>query len=108
MEKPVLYIDFDKTITPKHGFGEPPVREVKDALITLSKKFTIIIYSTRANSTVCHNSSNLELLEYLNKHNIPYDSVCETKPLFAGIIDDRSFNPHKESWGDILKQLMGQ
>ena len=106
MEKLPIYIDFDKTITPVYGFTEPPSDMVIESINTLASKYKIIIYSVRANLTSTPEASYLELLEYLGKYNIPYDEIYADKPLFVAIIDDKSFNPLKESWDDITNQIM--
>lgn len=106
MDKLSVYIDFDKTIAPIHGFSEPPKREVLEALVMLKEKYKIIIYSTRANVSVSSEAAYLELIDYLGKNNIPYDEISESKPLFVAIIDDRSYNPLKESWDAIVNDIM--
>lgn len=106
MEKVSIYIDFDKTIAPLHGFSQPPAKEVVDSINLLQTKYKIFIYSTRANSAICGSSNYLELLDYLNRYEIKYDGIFENKPLYAAIIDDRSFNPTRDSWEDIVTTLM--
>lgn len=106
MEKLSVYVDFDKTIAPIHGFSAPPKPEVTGALRLLQEKYKIIIYSTRANRTVSDEGSYLELIDYLIRNGIPFDEICESKPLYVAIIDDRSFNPLKESWSSIVDDLL--
>jgi trehalose-6-phosphatase len=106
MDKPAVYIDFDKTIAPSHGFSTPPSPEVVAAINLLQTKYKIIIYSTRANPDITTEVDYLQLLEYLSKNGIKYDQICDSKPLYVAIIDDRSFNPLKESWLSIADQLM--
>lgn len=106
MDKLAVYVDFDRTIAPIHGFTEPPKQEVVDALNLLRTKYKIIIYSTRANRNITSEAAYLELIDYLTKYNISYDEICESKPLFVAIIDDRSHNPLKESWTNITNELM--
>ena len=106
MDKLSVYVDFDKTIAPIHGFTEPPKKEVVNALNKLKNRYKIIIYSTRANKLVSYEGAQLELLDYLTRNNIPFDEICESKPLYVAIIDDRSFNPLKESWSSIVDDLL--
>lgn len=106
MDKLSVYVDFDKTIAPIHGFSEPPKQEVVDSLTLLQTKYKIIIYSTRANLSISSEAAYLELTDYLNKHRIPFDEICPSKPLYVAVIDDRSYNPLTDSWASITESLM--
>lgn len=106
MDKLSIYVDFDKTIAPTYGFSEPPKQEVIDSLSLLQTKYKIIIYSTRANLSITSEATYLELAEYLTKYSIPFDEICLNKPLYMAIIDDRSYNPLKDSWASIVEELM--
>jgi hypothetical protein len=104
--KPEIYIDFDKTISPIHGFDVPPKPEVKIALDKLATKFKIVIFSCRLNPDICNKSEASAVIEYLNRYEIPFHETYHRKPLYFAIIDDRAFNPLKDSWEDITNQLM--
>lgn len=103
MFKPSILIDFDKTISPIHGFEEPPNPEAIELINRFKEKYKIVIYSCRANPDVCTEAEYLCLLEYLNVHNIYYDEIARDKPLFVAIIDDRAFNPLFTDWKIIEK-----
>lgn len=103
MFKPSILIDFDKTISPIHGFSEAPVAEAIELINKFKDKYKIIIYSCRANPAVCTDAEYLCLLEYLSMYNIHYDEIARDKPLFAAIIDDRAFNPLYTDWKTIEK-----
>lgn len=104
--KPAILIDFDKTISPIHGFNLPPTEETVAAIKTLHEKYYIAIYSCRGNNEICDEADYLEMITYLNQYHIPYDEIRRDKPLFAAIIDDRAFNPIITPWNDIVNQLM--
>ncbi len=106
MFKPTILIDFDITISPVHGFYEPPSIEVVTAIKTLSEKYDICIYSTRCNKDLAETEGVEEMIKYLKKHSIPFNSVCENKPIFCAVIDDRSFNPNRDGWDKIVENLM--
>lgn len=106
--KVAVYIDFDKTISPIHGFSVPPLPETVSAIQTLYTKYLIYIYSCRANLAICDQNDYNEMQKYLNNYAIPYDNICRNKPLYAALIDDRSYNPEVTSWEDITTGLMGR
>lgn len=106
MFKPTILIDFDKTISPVHGFYSAPSPEVVDAIKKLHKKYDISIYSTRCNPELSSVEGAEQITAYLHEHGVPYDNLCATKPVFAALIDDRSFNPSHVSWDYIVTELL--
>lgn len=108
MYKPVILVDFDKTISPVHGFHSPPLKETVEAISKLKQKYTITIFSCRANESICSPVDFVKMVEYLDQHGVPYDSIMHGKPLFHAIIDDRSYNPHHIGWDGILDKLLGE
>lgn len=106
MRKPIVLIDFDKTITPIHGFSEPPVAEAVACINRLKDYFKIVIFSCRANVEICNEAELIEMCDYLRKYEIHYDDILFDKPLFAGLIDDRTFNPNHISWKEIGDSLI--
>lgn len=103
-----IYIDFDKTISPIHGFHIPPAKETIKCIQELYSKYIIIIFSCRANLEICDETDFIEMEKYLKTYNIPYDKICRDKPLYIAMIDDRAFNPTVTPWEDITKELMGK
>ena len=106
MIKPNVMIDFDKTISPVHGFYASPDVETVDAIKALSIKYNIIIYSCRGNREICLESDYVQLMEYLARYDIPYNSISSSKPLYAALIDDRAYNPEHIGWKRILDELL--
>ena len=103
-----VFIDFDGTITPTHGFLDAPEKEVVRVINELydSGFHEIVIYSCRANPEVC-NPSDVEKMErYLKRHGVKYHRVQEGKPLYDYIIDDRAFNPSATPWEEIRDTIL--
>ena len=102
-EKQILAIDFDDTIAhenPDKTIGEPEAG-VKEALTKLRDDgYTLEIYSHRANDE----KGADEIKEWLDSHEIPYDSILNVeKPLAKFYIDNRGI--HFTNWADVLKQV---
>lgn len=108
MFKPTILIDFDKTISPVHGFYLPPSEKVVDSIRKLQTKYEISIYSTRCNPELTEVEGVDQMIEYLKKYDIPFDTLCCQKPVFAALIDDRSFNPNHISWDSIVEELLSR
>lgn len=108
MHKERILIDFDRTISPIHGFSKPPDDDAIQAITILATKYTISIYSCRANKEVCKESDYIQLIEYLKTYAIPYDDIILDKPVYTAIIDDRAFNPAITSWKQITEELIGR
>lgn len=106
MFRPTILVDFDITISPVHGFYEPPCPDVVTAIKTLSQKYNICIYSTRCNEDLAKTEGLDAMIQYLKDHEIPFNSICENKPIFCAVIDDRSFNPDRDGWDKIVSDLM--
>jgi hypothetical protein len=105
-----VFIDFDGTITPVHGFSEEPSEEVVRAINELydSGFYEIVIYSCRANIEICDHSDVEKMEEYLKRNGIKYHRVQEGKPLYNYIIDDRAFNPNTTPWEKICDTILGR
>lgn len=102
-----LLIDFDKTISPIHGFHLPPDPIVVESIKKLYEKYNITIYSCRSNLKICDEVDHMEMIKYLNTYNIPYDDISRDKPLYVALIDDRTYNPNHISWDEITNILLG-
>jgi hypothetical protein len=102
----IILIDFDGTISPIHGFHEPPKSETIMAIKQLHKMYGIGIYSCRSNLNICDESDHRKMIDYLNKWSIPYDFIEFNKPLYKCLIDDRSLNPNIVSWKQITEELL--
>lgn len=98
-----IAIDFDGTIAKDKKFpdiGEPE-DGVKEALLKIKEMgYDILIYTCRSKD-----KEELEVVrEYLDKHEIPYDSIFEgEKPFAKFYIDDRAI--HFDNWTNVLKKV---
>ncbi len=106
MFKPTILIDFDETITESRGLDSPPNKEAVTALVELSQKYKIIIFSCRGNRDIFGTGGIVLLERYLEEHGIPYDEICTRKPTFFVLIDDRAINPKVTPWSEIVADLM--
>lgn len=98
-----ICVDLDRTIaqTAEYPAIGEPVKGAKETLKKLQDMgYSVIIYSCRGDT-----EEGLETVrEYLDKHDIPYDSIFEGKKPFAKYyIDDHAI--HFDSWDNVLKQV---
>lgn len=100
-----LAIDFDGVIHAyTRGFSDgtiydAPTAGAQKALIQLSKKYSLYIYSYRARTKAGHDA----IRNYLKKYKIPHGKIVADKPLARFYIDDRAirFKTWKQALGDI-------
>ena len=104
--KQILLVDFDHTITKKclackDGLKGDGVQEgAKETLTKLSKDFQIWIYTGNygllEEREITVKRTVKTIREFLEKNNIPFDKILQTKPPGMFIIDDRAI--HHEGW----------
>lgn len=76
-----------------------PVFGVRNALLEISKHYTIAVHTCRA----VHPDGIRAVERFMRKHDLPFDYVTETKPQAIMYIDDRG---HKfENWTKALTAL---
>jgi len=97
MRKKVLTIclDFDGVI---HSYAsgwkgpaivaDPPIHKVEDAIAKLREDFRVVVYSARCSSE----EGRMAIRNWLAKHQIEVDEVCEHKPPAHVYVDDRAVN----------------
>ena len=111
MTKQTIAIDFDGVIH-KYSKGfqdgsiyDEPIEGVKEALKKLSKKFRIVIFTTRLNPCFDNEEKmNEDITNWLVKHEIYHDELTNNKPPAIAYIDDRGIR--FTNWEDILKYFM--
>jgi hypothetical protein len=65
---------------------DPPIHGVREALIRLRKSFRVVIHSAR-----CHSPEGRQAVaDWLARHEIEVDEVCEHKPPATIYLDDRA------------------
>ena len=105
-----VYIDFDGTITPVHGFSEDPKPEVINTINEWydSGEIEVVIYSCRANPEVCDPDDVQKMVKYLRQNGIRYHRIEPNKPHFRWLVDDRALNPNLTSWQDINRIIQNK
>ena len=111
-----IAIDFDGVI---HAYSkgwydgtiyDDPIPGVREALEKLSKRFRIIIYSTRNYKRVIRGRIQVnqvaEMEQWLSKHSIPYDTIHTKpgKPICKLFIDDHAYR-FEGNWDKALSQI---
>jgi histidinol phosphatase-like enzyme len=108
----VLCLDFDGVIHNDHlGFYDGtiygnPIDGSVEAIIELSKKYKIVIYTCKANSNrpLVNNKTGIELIwEWLDKHNIKsyISDVTYNKPTALAYVDDKAIR--FENWTETIR-----
>lgn len=103
-EKPIICIDFDHTISKKclacaDGlFGDGIQEGTKEAILELSKRFRIWIYTG-----VVKQFKSRDIEDFLAREGVPYEKIVRTKPPACFIIDDRAI--HHISWKDTMSEI---
>lgn len=89
----IIFVDFDGTICPNKCAEEypPPKPECLEALNALKANgHKIVMYSVRSNLPETNKKNgHEEMVRYLEKYNVPYDGIDESKPHFSMVIDDK-------------------
>ena len=97
-----ISVDLDSTLAHNTGYPDfkllKPTKGAKGAMIKLSKKWKIIIYTARP-------WADYRLIEtWLNKHKIPFKDIVCGKLLTAYYIDDRAI-AYRGNWDEVLDEI---
>jgi 5'(3')-deoxyribonucleotidase len=105
--KPILAVDFDGVI---HSYTskwvnnstipDPPVPGTKEALKEFQKKYSIVVYSVRAETP----GGKRAIERWLKENDIEIDDVTNIKPPAHLYIDDRAIT-FKGDWSEMQKQV---
>lgn len=101
----IYFVDFDGTICPggSTDYGVPS----KDCIEVLTRikqcNNQIFIYSCRANDKCVYDKEACieDMVEYLEKHQIPYDGIVHDKPFCNYFIDDRNVGTPLDKEGNV-------
>jgi hypothetical protein len=102
-KKQSIAIDFDGTLCEYPKFIAPdkipyePIEGARDAVVTLSKYFKIVVFSVRAKTE----PGKKAIAEWMSKHDIPYNSITDRKPSSVLYIDDNAIR-FEGDWKKIL------
>lgn len=110
----VVCLDFDGVIhNDSLGFYDGtiygnPIDGSIDAIVELSKKYKIVIYTCKANPNrpLINNKSGIELIwEWLDKHNLKncVSDVTFNKPTALVYVDDKAIR--FENWADTVRLI---
>ena len=109
MRRAVVCIDFDGVIhlnRPKyrgrHIIQDQPVKGAKESIESLRRMARVVVYSGRC----CTEAGREAIQQYLERHEIIVDQVCEHKPLAAVYLDDRAVQ-FTGNWLEAIQAIKG-
>ena len=99
------FIDFDSTICP-HGMTNvgPPSKECLEVVNRIKEcNNFIFIYSCRANRECVSDkeAAVVDMVNYLDRYNVPYDGIIHDKPYCNYFIDDRNVGTPLDKHGNV-------
>lgn len=101
--KYTIGFDMDNTICTSIRRNHPedilkvkPRENVIKIMRELKNKGHEILIFTRRNA--CGKNARKLTIQWLRKHDIPYDKLITNKPHFDILIDDRAYNPHQSNF----------
>ena len=81
---------------------DPPIHGVDKAIARLRQDYRVVIYSARCRSE----DGRVAISNWLAKHRIEVDEVCETKPPAFVYVDDRAIE-FRGNWPDTIDRING-
>jgi hypothetical protein len=79
---------------------DPPIHGTREAVARLRQQYRIVVHSAR-----CHTAEGcLAVTNWLAKHCIEVDEVCEHKPPAHVYVDDRAVR-FRGNWDDVLDEI---
>lgn len=79
---------------------DPPIHGTKEAVARLREQYRVVVYSAR-----CRTLAGRRAIEnWLRKHDIVVDEVCEHKPPALVYVDDRAV-PFRGNWDDTIYEI---
>ena len=94
----IIFVDFDGTLHREHHskfdlWTEPNERVVERVRKHYNDGDEIVMYSCRSNPHICDKKDEDLMINWLNKHEVPFHRIERNKPYFDYIIDDRAIHP---------------
>ena len=78
----------------------PPIHGTKEAIARLRQLYRVVVLSSR-----CHTVEGRKAVaNWLEKHDIVVDEVCEHKPPAHIYVDDRAVR-FKGNWDDVVAEI---
>lgn len=105
-----VLVDFDGTICPNH-YPEELVSPPDPECIRLLRYwrecgYEIVIYSCRSNPDLGLGTAlHWDMVDYLKKHDVPYDAIEFNKPHCEVIIDDRAIPVRRGDWSGVQSAM---
>jgi hypothetical protein len=79
---------------------DPPIHGTREAVANLRKQYRVVVYSAR-----CRTPEGRQAIEnWLRKHDIEVDEVCEHKPPALVYVDDRAI-PFRGDWDQVIADI---
>ncbi len=79
---------------------DPPIHGTREAVARLREQYRVVVHSTR-----CHTEEGRQAVkDWLQRHDIVVDDVCEHKPPALVYVDDRAVRFRGE-WNDVMDEI---
>jgi hypothetical protein len=79
---------------------DPPIHGTREAVARLRQQYRVVVHSSR-----CHTAEGRRAVEnWLQKHEITVDEVCEHKPPALVYVDDRAVR-FRGNWDDLCMEI---
>jgi hypothetical protein len=102
-----ICLDFDGVIhaytSPWQGVAvipDPPIHRVDEAIVRLRKRYRVVVHSSRC----CSADGITAIQNWLAKHNIEVDEVCQHKPPAMVYVDDRAIR-FTGDWDETMSAI---
>lgn len=104
LQRRTVCLDFDGVIHSyvsgwmgEANIPDPPIHRVDEAIAKLREDYRVVVYSARCRSA----DGRLAIEQWLERHAIQVDEVCEHKPPAFVYVDDRAI-PFTGNWDDCM------
>jgi hypothetical protein len=80
--------------------SDPPIHGTREAVARLREQYCVVVYSTR-----CHTEEGRNAVKnWLQRHDIVVDDICEHKPPALVYVDDRAIR-FRGDWNDTMTEI---